>query len=70
MQIATRFRVSRSRLDSSLLAAACVAAGQLAQVKLIDHFYDEAGQMLLRQPFLNRRRQEHRRVAIDGSKLG
>ena len=38
---------------------------RFAQIKLVYDFYDEAGQMLFGQPFLNRRWHEHRRVSID-----
>jgi hypothetical protein len=48
-------------------AASGVLSNQLAQVQLVDDFHHKAGQVILRQPFIDRRRQQVRGLSIYGN---
>ena len=47
-----------------IAAASGVLPNQLAQIQLVDDFDDKTGQVILRQPFVHRRRQQVRGVSI------
>ena len=65
--VAVHQQAQQHRRVVRIAAASGVLPNQLAQVQLVDDFDDKARQVILRQPFVHRRRQQVRGVSIYGN---
>jgi hypothetical protein len=65
--VAVHEQAQQHRRVVRIAAASGVLPHQLAQVQLVDDFDDKTGQVILGQPFVNRRRQQVSGVSIYGN---